>query len=115
MIAGTNNQIADVLSCFQTAGTAGGTSTRYHPCMANPVLDRLFHEYQSLGVAPSTCRTFQAGVRSYQQFGNQFNIPELLATPFTLRYFLYCSMSVPQNNQSLSCWDKIRTHRKGPS
>ena len=55
--------------------------------MADPVLDGLLHEYQSLGVAPSTRRTYRAGVRSYQQFCNQFNIQQFPATSLTLRYF----------------------------
>ena len=55
--------------------------------MANPVLDGLLHEYQSLGVASSTRRTYRAGVRSYQQFCNQFNIQQFPATSLTLRYF----------------------------
>ena len=55
--------------------------------MADPVLDGLLHEYQSLGVAPSTRRTCRAGVRSYQQFCNQFNIQQFPATSLTLRYF----------------------------
>ena len=66
---------------------AGSTSSRQHPCVANPVLDGLLHEYQSLGVAPSTRRTYRAGVRSYQQFCNQFNIQQFPATSLTLRYF----------------------------
>ena len=77
-IAGSNNTIADALSRFQ--------ATRYyqlaplaapHPdnILAWPTfLDGLLHEYQSLGVAPSTHHTYRAGVRSYQQFCNQFNI-----------------------------------------
>ena len=55
--------------------------------MANPVLVRQFHEYQSLGVAPSTRRTYQAGVRSYQQFCKQYNVPDFPSTSLTLRYF----------------------------
>ena len=55
--------------------------------MANPVLDRLLNEYQSLGVAPSTRRTYRAGVRSYQQFCDRFNIQQFPATSLTLRYF----------------------------
>ena len=67
--------------------TAGSTSSRQHPCVADPVLDRLLHEYKSLGVAPSICHTYRAGVRSYQQFCNQFNIQQFPATSLTLRYF----------------------------
>ena len=55
--------------------------------MADPVLDGLLYEYQSLGVALSTRRTYRAGVRSYQQFCNQFNIQQFHATSLTLRYF----------------------------
>ena len=62
--------------------------------MADPVLHRLLHEYQSLGVAPSTCRTYRAGVRSYQQFCNQFNIQQFPAISLTLRYF--CTF-IPQH------------------
>ena len=67
--------------------TAGSTSSRRHPCLADPVLDRLLHEYQSLGVAPLIYCTYRAGVRSYQQFCNQFNIQQFPATSLTLRYF----------------------------
>ena len=55
--------------------------------MANPVLDGLLHEYPSLGVAPSTRRTYRAGVKSYQQSCNQFNIQQFPATSLTLHYF----------------------------
>ena len=55
--------------------------------MANAVLDGLLHEYQSLGVALSTRHTYRAGLRSYQQFCDQFNIQQFLATSLTLRYF----------------------------
>ena len=55
--------------------------------MANPVLDGVLHEYQSLGAALSTRRTYRAGVRSYQQFCNQFNIQQFPATSLTLCYF----------------------------
>ena len=55
--------------------------------MANPVLDRLLVQYQSLAVAPSTRRTYQAGVRSYLLFCDKFTIPSLPASPLTLYYF----------------------------
>ena len=55
--------------------------------MADPVLDGLLHEHQSLGVAPSTRRTYRDRVRSYQQFCNQFNIQQFPATSLTLCYF----------------------------
>ena len=55
--------------------------------MANPVLVRQFHEYQSLGVAPSIHHTYQAGVRSYQQFCKQYNVPDFSSISLTLHYF----------------------------
>ena len=91
-IAGSNNTIADALSCFQ--------ATRFYQLapLAAPHPDNILewptqfwtdslHEYQSLGVAPSTRHTYGAGVRSYQQFCNQFNIQQFPATSLTLRYF----------------------------
>lgn len=39
-------------------------------------------------MAPSTCQTYQAGVRSYLQFCSQFNIaPFPASSSLTLRYF----------------------------
>ena len=55
--------------------------------MANTVLDTMLLQYQSLGVAPSTRRTYQAGVRSYLQFCNSYHIPPFPASSLTLRYF----------------------------
>ena len=52
-IADSNSEIANTFFVFRllpSASTTGRTSPRCHPCMANPVLDGLFHEYQSLGV-----------------------------------------------------------------
>jgi len=60
--------------------------------MANPTLEGLLSHYQSLGVAPSTRRTYQAGVRALQQFCNQYTIPAFPASPLTLRYFC-CHMA----------------------
>ena len=72
---------------LQATGPKCSRPTRPHPCMAHPVLDRLLIQYQSLGVAPSTRRTYQAGVRSYLLFCDQFTIPPFPASPLTLRYF----------------------------
>ena len=55
--------------------------------MVHPVLDRLLVQYQSLGVAPSTRRTYQARVRSYLLFCDKFTISLFPASPLTLRYF----------------------------
>ena len=60
--------------------------------MANPVLEGLLSHYQSLGVASSTRRTYQTGVRAFQQFCYQFSIPAIPASPLTLRYFC-CSIA----------------------
>ena len=55
--------------------------------MDNPVLDRLLVQYQSLGVAPSTRHTYQAGVHSYLLFCDKFTISPFPASSLTLRYF----------------------------
>ena len=74
---------------LQAAGPKCIRPTRPHPCMAHPVLvlDRLLIQYQSLGIAPSTCQTHQTGVRSYLLFCDQFTIPPFTASPLTLHYF----------------------------
>ena len=107
-IAGTNNQIADALSRFQETcfrQLAPLAEPLPHPCMANPVLVRQFHEYHSLGVAPSTRCTYQAGVRSYQQFCKPYNIPDFPSTSWVYRLRIYnhnhnhnhshCAISAP--------------------
>ena len=55
--------------------------------MPHPVLDRLLVQYQSIGVAPSTRHTYQAGVRSYLLFCDKFTISPFPASPLTLCYF----------------------------
>ena len=55
--------------------------------MANPTLEGLFSHCQSLGVARSTCRTYQAGVRALQQFCTHYAIATFPASPLTLCYF----------------------------
>ena len=61
--------------------------------MASPILEGLLSHYQSLGgVATSTHRTYQAGIRAFQQFCYQYGIPSIPASPLTLRYFC-CSIA----------------------
>ena len=72
---------------LQATGPECSGSTRSHPCMAHSVLDRLLVLYQSLGVAPSTRRTYKTGVRSYLLFCDQFTIPPFPASSLTLCYF----------------------------
>ena len=72
---------------LQAIGSECSRPTRFHPCMAHPVLYTLLVQYQTLGVAPTTRQTYQAGVRSYLQCCNQFNIVAFPASSLTLRYF----------------------------
>ena len=72
---------------LHAAGPTCSQSTRCHPYMASPVLDAMFIQYQSLGVTPSTQRTYQAGVRSYLQFCYSYNIVPFPTSPLTLRCF----------------------------
>ena len=55
--------------------------------MADPILEGLLSHYQSLGVAQSTCRTYQDGVRALQQLCTHYAIADFPASPLTLRYF----------------------------
>ena len=119
-IAGSNNTIADALShfqatCFHQLALLGSTSSRQHPCVADPVLDRLLHEYQSLGVALSTCRTYRAGVRSYQQFLQpiQHSAIPCYITYIALLLYLHCTTCILQDNQSLLGWDTSGTPGEG--
>ena len=64
--------------------------------MADPALEGLLSYYQSLGVAQSTRRTYQAGVRALQKFCTQYAVVPFPASPLTLRYFccyLACQVS----------------------
>ena len=70
------------------------TTTGHHPCMASPLLERLLHHYQQLGVAPSTRRTYPAEVRALQQFCKHFNIKPFPASPLTLHYFCYLAQKL---------------------
>ena len=60
--------------------------------MASPLLEELLSPYQSLRVASSTHRTYQTGLRVFQQFCFQFSIPAIPASPLTLCYFC-CSIA----------------------
>ena len=106
-IAGVNNSIADTLSLsghpFPTASPTCSTSTGHHPCMASPILEGLLSHYQSLGVATSTRRTYQAGVRAFQQFCYQYGIPSIPASPLTLRYFC-CSIAQRVSHKTIKVY-----------
>ena len=55
--------------------------------MADPALEGLLSHYQSLGVAQSTRRTYQAGVRAFQHYCTLYAIAAYPASPLTLCYF----------------------------
>ena len=57
--------------------------------MASPILEGLLSHYLSSGVASSTRRTYQTGLRGFQQFCYQFSIPPIPASPLTLCYFCH--------------------------
>ena len=60
---------------------------RHRQCMADLALEGLLSYYRTLGVAQSTCRLYQAGVRVFQQFCIRCAIIPLPALSLTLRYF----------------------------
>ena len=55
--------------------------------MADPTLEGLLSHYQSLGVAQSILRTYQAGVRALQQFCTHYAIAAFPASLLTLCCF----------------------------
>ena len=71
--------------------------------MASPVLEGLLSHYQSLGVASSTHRTYQTGLRAFQQFCYQFSIPAIPASPLTLRYFC-CSIAHTVSHKTIKVY-----------
>ena len=53
------------------------------------------HTLQQLGVAPSTRRTYRAGITRFEHFCQLYGLPPLPPSPLTLRYFCaYLSTSV---------------------
>ena len=86
--------------------------------MANPALEGLLNRYQSLGVAQSTRRTYQAGVRALQQFCTLYAIAAFPALPLNLRMLLLLLHGFPgviQEHQSIPCRYTPRTFRKRPT
>ena len=59
----------------------------HHPCTADPALSVQLAHLQTLGVAPSTRRTYQAGITQFQRFCSNYNLHPLPASALTLRYF----------------------------
>ena len=55
--------------------------------MANSSLTAQLQRLQTLGVAPSTRRTYQAGITQFRSFCSQYHLPFLPASSLTLRYF----------------------------
>ena len=58
-----------------------------HPCAVNGPLTACLQTLQLLSVAPSTRRTYQAGIARLSEFCTRFNLCSLPASPLTLRYF----------------------------
>ena len=86
-IAGINNNIADAISRFQITSSSCQPSTRPHPCFTNPNLCQLQDQCQSSGVAPSTRRLYQSGLRSFYNFCEKYKIHPLPASSLTLQFF----------------------------
>ena len=50
-------------------------------------MTRRLHHLQQLGIAPSTQRTYQAGVRRYERFCSLYDVAPWPTSELTLRYF----------------------------
>lgn len=59
----------------------------HHPCQLDPALATNLRWFQLLGVAPSTRRTYQAGINRYLQFCARYHLHPFPSSPLTLRYF----------------------------
>ena len=72
---------------IQAVGTTRKSSTRQHPCLADPVLHRSLLQCHYSGVAPSTRQTYQSGLNGFIKFCSEFDIPPFPASSLTLEYF----------------------------
>ena len=71
--------------------------------MASPLLERLLHHYQQLGVAPSTRHTYRTGVKALQQFCKKINIAPFPASALTLCYFC-CSLAQRMSHNAIKVY-----------
>ena len=102
MLAQLQQQILRV-SSFPPTCSGSSYQPRLHPCMADPALEGLLCHFQSLGVAQSICRTYQAGVRCFQIFCTQYAIAAFPTLPLTLRYFC-CYMACQVSYMSIKVY-----------
>ena len=58
-----------------------------YPCLSNPVLSQLWDQCQSLGVALSTCRVCQSGLKFFYNFCQKYMIQPLPVPSLTLQFF----------------------------
>ena len=63
------------------------SQSRSHPCFADPILSQLRDRCQYLGIAPSTRRVYQSGIKAFYKFCNKFRIQPLPASSLTLQFF----------------------------
>ena len=68
-------------------GSKPSPSYHSHPCTRDRPLTTRMQALQVLRVAPSTRRTYQSGITSFQEFCSTFSLPPLPTSPLTLRYF----------------------------
>ena len=59
----------------------------HHPCGLDRALTARLHSFQLMGIAPSTRRTYQAGIHRYHSFCTKYHIKPLPASALTLRFF----------------------------
>ena len=62
---------------------------RHHPCLADPILSQLRDRCQYLGIAPSTRRVYQSGIKALYSFNfcEKFKIQPLPVASLTLQFF----------------------------
>ena len=75
------------MECFRSLTPSAYLQLRSHLCLTNPILCQLRDQCQSLGVAPSTRRVYQSGLRSFYNFCEKYKIHPLPASSLTLQFF----------------------------
>ena len=68
-------------------GSSSQSTARHHPYFANPHLIQLRERSQQLGVAPSTRRVYQCGLKLFKAFCLKFHVSSLPASNLALQFF----------------------------
>ena len=100
---------------FQTTSPTCNITTGLHPCMASPVLEGFFSQYQYLGVAASTQRISNCdSIEPSNSFTTNFQF-HLSQHHLNVTLFLCLSstQNFTQNNKGIFNWNMSGALREG--